>query len=65
MPTIGQRVSALENLIASFFSGATKTSKVRVKRAVKRAKATSGRRATKAKRAVKRAVRKARRKATS
>jgi len=56
--TIAQRISSLEKLVAGFFSGATKTSKARVKR-VKRATA---KRSTQAKRVVKRTVKKARRK---
>ena len=62
--SIGQRISALEKLVAGFFSGATKTSKARVKRASKRAKAAGKRakaagakRVSTAKRAVKRAAR--------
>ena len=61
--TIAQRISQLEKLVAGFFSGATKTSKARVKRAAKstsRVKRVAAKRATqtknKAKRAVKRAV---------
>jgi hypothetical protein len=69
--TIAQRISALEKLVAGFFSGATRTSKARVKRAAKRSKRAAGtvaKRATqterKAKRAVKRAVKTARRRAS-
>jgi hypothetical protein len=62
---IAQRISELEKLVAGFFSGATKTSKARVKRTVKRAKAGSGKRATQAKRVVKRAAKTARRKAAA
>jgi len=60
--TIGQRISALEKLVADFFTGATKTSKARAKRSVKRAKSAAGKRTAQAKRSVKRAVKKARRK---
>jgi hypothetical protein len=63
--TIAQRISELEHLVAGFFSGATKTSKARVKRSVKRAKAGGSKRATQAKRAVKRTAKTARRKAAS
>lgn len=56
--TIAQRLSALEKMIAGYFSGATKTSKARVKRA----KSATTKRAAKAKRTVKRAVKTARRK---
>ena len=50
--TIGQRISALEKMVAGFFSGATKTSKARVKRA----KRATTKRTAKAKRTVKSAV---------
>jgi hypothetical protein len=56
--TIAQRISALEKMIAGYFSGATKTSKARVKRA----KSATTKRTAKAKRTVKRAVKTARRK---
>jgi len=60
--TIAQRISALEKMVAGFFSGATKTSKARVKRA----KRATTKRTAKAKRrtktAGKRAVKTARRK---
>lgn len=62
MPTIAQRISALEKLIAGYFSGATRTSKARAKRSVKRAKSATAKRTAKAKRSVKRAVKTARRK---
>ncbi len=61
--TIAQRISALEKFIASYFSGAAKTSKARAKRSVKRAKSAAGKRTAQAKRTVKRAVKTARRKA--
>ena len=56
--SIAQRISALEKLVAGFFSGATKTSKARVKRT----KRATAKRTAQAKRSVKRAVRKTRRK---
>jgi len=60
--TIVQRISSLEKLVAGFFSGATKTSKARAKRAVKRTKSATAKRSAQAKRVVKRTVKKARRK---
>ena len=60
--TISQRISALEKLVAGFFSGATKTSKARVRRTVKHAKSATSKRTAKAKRSVKRTVKTARRK---
>lgn len=60
--TIAQRISSLEKLVAGFFSGATKTSKARAKRTVKRAKSATAKRSAQAKRSVKRAVKTARRK---
>ena len=57
--TIAQRISALEKLVMSYFSGTAKTSKARVKSA----KRKTTKRAAKAKRTVKRAVKTARRKA--
>ena len=56
--TIAQRISALEKMIASYFSGVTKTSKAKVKRA----KRATTKRTAKAKRSVKRAVKNSRRK---
>ena len=60
--TIGQRISALEKLVAAFFTGAAESSKARAKRTVKRAKSAANKRTAQAKRPVKRAVKKARRK---
>jgi len=60
--TIAQRISALEKLVAEFFTGAAKTSKARTKRTVKRAKSATRKRTARAKRSVKRAVKTARRK---
>ena len=56
--SIAQRISALEKLVAGYFSGATRTSKARVKRA----KNATAKRSAQAKRTVKRAVKTARRK---
>jgi hypothetical protein len=60
--SIAQRISALERLVAGFISGATKTSKARVKRAAKRTKSATAKRSAQAKRSVKRAAKTARRK---
>jgi len=54
MPAVAQRVSALERLMASIFSGAIRTSKARVNRAVKLKKGSAGKCAPRAQTAVKR-----------
>ena len=63
--TIAQRISELEDMVASFFTGAAKTTKASAKRSVKRAKAAGTKRVAKAKRAIKRTARTARRKAAA
>jgi len=54
MPTVAQRVPALESLIASIISGASRISKVRVKPAVKPPKGSMGKRQANAQCAVER-----------
>jgi len=70
--TIAQRISELEDMVASFFTGAAKTAsktaktgKASAKRGVKRAKAAGTKRVAKAKRVLKRTARTARRKAAA
>ena len=55
MPTVAQRVPALESLIASIISGASRISKVRVKPAVKLPKGNTGKRQAIARSTVERA----------
>ena len=70
--SIAQRISELEDMVASFFTGAAKTAnkkakttKASAKRSVKRAKAAGTKRVAKARRAIKRTAGTARRKAAA